>query len=31
MAIKSLDHVSVVVEDLAAGIAFFTALGMTLE
>jgi len=31
MAIKRLDHVSVVVEDLAAAIAFFTALGMTLE
>jgi catechol 2,3-dioxygenase-like lactoylglutathione lyase family enzyme len=26
-----LDHVSVVVEDLAAAIAFFTALGMTIE
>ena len=26
-----LDHVSVVVDDLAAAIAFFTALGMTLE
>jgi catechol 2,3-dioxygenase-like lactoylglutathione lyase family enzyme len=31
MAIKRLDHVSVVVEDLAAAIAFFTALGMTIE
>ena len=31
MTIKSLDHVSVVVDDLAAAIAFFTALGMTLE
>jgi catechol 2,3-dioxygenase-like lactoylglutathione lyase family enzyme len=31
MAIKRLDHVSVVVDDLAAAIAFFTALGMTLE
>jgi catechol 2,3-dioxygenase-like lactoylglutathione lyase family enzyme len=31
MTIKRLDHVSVVVDDLAAGIAFFTALGMTLE
>src|SRR3954469_8345292 len=31
MTIKRLDHVSVVVEDLAAAIAFFTALGMTLE
>src|SRR5215212_12111382 len=29
MTIKRLDHVSVVVEDLAAAIAFFTALGMT--
>ena len=31
MAIKRLDHVSVVVDDLAAAVAFFTALGMTLE
>src|ERR1700744_5526336 len=31
MAIKRLDHVSVVVEDLAPAIAFFTALGMTIE
>jgi len=31
MAIKRLDHVSVVVDDLADAIAFFTALGMTLE
>src|SRR5436190_8052736 len=31
MAIKRLDHVSVVVGDLAAAIAFFTTLGMTLE
>lgn len=31
MTIKRLDHVSVVVEDLAAAIAFFTALGMTVE
>ena len=31
MTIKRLDHVSVVVDDLPAGIAFFTALGMTLE
>ena len=31
MAIKRLDHVSVVVDDLAAAIAFFTALGMTIE
>ncbi|MFI5275713.1 MAG: VOC family protein [Ktedonobacterales bacterium] len=31
MTIKRLDHVSIVVEDLAAAIAFFTALGLTLE
>ena len=31
MAIKRLDHVSVVVDDLPAAIAFFTALGMTTE
>ena len=31
MTIKRLEHVSVVVDDLAAAIAFFTALGMTLE
>jgi catechol 2,3-dioxygenase-like lactoylglutathione lyase family enzyme len=31
MTIKRLDHVSVVVDDLAAAIAFFTALGMTKE
>jgi catechol 2,3-dioxygenase-like lactoylglutathione lyase family enzyme len=31
MTIKRLDHVSVVVEDLPAAIAFFTALGMTIE
>ena len=31
MTIKRLDHVSVVVLDLAAAIAFFTALGMALE
>ena len=31
MAIKRLDHVSVVVEDLAGAVAFFKALGMTLE
>ena len=31
MTIKRLDHVSVVVEDLAAAVAFFTALGMTIE
>jgi len=29
MTIKRLDHISVVVEDLAAAIAFFTTLGMT--
>src|SRR3954469_16953850 len=31
MAIKRLDHISVVVDDLAPAIAFFTALGMTIE
>ena len=31
MTIKKLDHVSVVVEDLPAAIAFFTELGMTVE
>jgi catechol 2,3-dioxygenase-like lactoylglutathione lyase family enzyme len=31
MTIKRMDHVSVVVEDLAAATAFFTALGMTKE
>jgi catechol 2,3-dioxygenase-like lactoylglutathione lyase family enzyme len=31
MTIKRLDHVSVVVEDLPAAIAFFTTLGMTIE
>ena len=31
MTIKRLDHVSVVVDDLAAAIAFFTALGMTFD
>jgi catechol 2,3-dioxygenase-like lactoylglutathione lyase family enzyme len=31
MSIKRLDHVSVVVEDLPAAVAFFTALGMTIE
>src|SRR6266487_1467038 len=31
MTIKRVDHVSVVVDDLAAAIAFFTALGMTFE
>src|SRR5215510_11153421 len=31
MTIKRLHHVSVVVDDLSAAIAFFTALGMTRE
>jgi catechol 2,3-dioxygenase-like lactoylglutathione lyase family enzyme len=31
MTIKRLDHVSVVVDDLAAAVAFFTELGMTSE
>ena len=31
MTIKRLDHISVVVDDLPAAIAFFTALGMTSE
>ena len=31
MTLKRLDHVSVVVDDLEAAIAFFTALGMTRE
>ncbi|MDQ2945244.1 MAG: VOC family protein [Acidobacteriota bacterium] len=31
MTIKRMDHVSVVADDLAAGKAFFTALGMTLD
>src|SRR5580704_4074305 len=31
MAIKRLDHISVVVDDLESAIAFFTALGMTVE
>ena len=31
MTIKKLDHVSVVVDDLPAAIAFFTTLGMTRE
>jgi catechol 2,3-dioxygenase-like lactoylglutathione lyase family enzyme len=31
MAIKRLDHVSVVVDDLAAAIAFFSELGLELE
>lgn len=31
MTIKKMDHVSVVVDDLPAAVAFFTTLGMTLE
>jgi Glyoxalase/Bleomycin resistance protein/Dioxygenase superfamily len=31
MTIKRLDHISVVVDDLAAAVAFFTTLGMTVE
>src|SRR5690348_8791548 len=31
MTIKRMDHVSVVVDDLQAAIAFFTTLGMALE
>ena len=31
MTIKRLDHISVVVEDLADAVAYFTALGMTRE
>ena len=31
MAIKRIDHVSVVVDDLPAAVAFFTTLGMQLE
>src|SRR5262245_15113659 len=31
MMIKRLDHISIVVEDLTAAVAFFTALGMTVE
>jgi len=31
MTIKRMDHVSVIVEDLPAAIAFFTTLGMALE
>ena len=31
MTIKRLDHVSVVVDDLAPAITFFTVLGMTIE
>ena len=31
MTIKRLDHISVVVDDLAAGVAFFSELGLELE
>jgi len=31
MTIKKLDHISVVVDDLASAVAFFNALGMTVE
>ena len=31
MTVKTLDHVSVVVDDLEAAVAFFSALGMSLE
>ena len=31
MTIKRMDHVSVIVDDLPAAIAFFTTLGMTLD
>ena len=31
MTIKRLDHISVVVDDLPAAIAFFTALGMAID
>ena len=31
MTIKRLDHVSVVVDDLAGAVDFFTALGMTAQ
>jgi catechol 2,3-dioxygenase-like lactoylglutathione lyase family enzyme len=31
LTIKRLDHVSVVVDDLPAAVAFFTTLGMTIE
>ena len=31
MTIKRIDHVSVVVDDLPAAVAFFTTLGMTIE
>ncbi|MEM5776371.1 MAG: VOC family protein [Anaerolineaceae bacterium] len=31
MTIKRLDHINVVVDDLAAAVAFFTVLGMSIE
>lgn len=31
MTIKRMDHVSIIVEDLPAAVAFFTTLGLTLE
>ena len=31
MTIKKLDHISVVVDDLASAVSFFNALGMTVE
>jgi catechol 2,3-dioxygenase-like lactoylglutathione lyase family enzyme len=31
MTIKRMDHVSIIVDDLPAAIAFFTTLGMTIE
>ena len=31
MTIKKLDHISIVVDDLPAAVAFFTELGMTIE
>jgi catechol 2,3-dioxygenase-like lactoylglutathione lyase family enzyme len=31
MTIKKMDHVSIIVDDLAAAISFFTTLGMALE
>src|ERR1700759_4621626 len=31
MSIKQMDHVSVIVDDLPAAIAFFTTLGMVIE
>ena len=31
MTIKRMDHVSIIVDDLPAAIAFFTTLGMALE